>query len=61
MVKIVTLFLIGVLVLAMFGKLRAPRSIRRTAEKLRLSRVKKCRRCGSPIPGGGRCICEDKT
>lgn len=57
MVKVVTFFLIGMLVLAMFGKLRVP-AVRRAAEKFRLAKVKTCPKCGNPNPGGGKCVCE---
>ncbi|WP_191090243.1 hypothetical protein [Histidinibacterium aquaticum] len=46
-VKIVTLFLIGMAVLAMFGRLRMPR----------LGRPKKCAACGRPRIGSGPCPC----
>lgn len=59
MVKIVSLFLIGMLVLAMFGKLRVP-AVRRAAEKLKLARVQTCPKCRNPNPGGGRCLCETR-
>ncbi|WP_308915807.1 hypothetical protein [Jannaschia sp. LMIT008] len=47
--KIVTLFLIGIAVLAMFGRLRLrlPKSLART----------KCRACGTPRIGRGACPC----
>lgn len=48
-VKIVILFLIGMAVLAMFGRLRYPgRKRRRSAE---------CARCGMPRVGPGPCRC----
>ncbi|MDF1854561.1 hypothetical protein [Pseudooceanicola sp.] len=49
-VKIVTLFLIGMAVLAMFGKLRMPRPPRRTAAK--------CPACGRHRIGKGPCPCK---
>lgn len=48
-VKIVTLFLIGMAVLAMFGKLRLP-GIRRLASA-------KCPSCGRYRIGKGPCAC----
>ncbi|WP_055662740.1 hypothetical protein [Jannaschia seosinensis] len=48
-VKIVTLFLIGMAVLAMFGRLRFP-------GQARLVRGK-CRHCGAPRAGRGPCPC----
>ena len=55
-VKIVFLFLIGMAVLAMFGRLRVP-ALRRAGEKMKLMKVQTCRKCGNPNPGGGRCLC----
>jgi len=46
-VKIVTLFLIAMGVLAMFGKLRIPR----------IGQSKTCRHCGRPRIGSGPCPC----
>ena len=47
--KIVTLFLIGIAVLAMFGrlKLRMPRALVRS----------KCKSCNAPLIGTGKCPC----
>lgn len=48
-VKAVTLFLIAMALLAMFGKLRLPgRNLRRVA---------KCRDCGRYLTRGDRCTC----
>ncbi|WP_167767108.1 hypothetical protein [Jannaschia formosa] len=47
LVKIVTLFLIGMAVLAMFGRLRMPRLRGRAT----------CRDCGAPRVGRGPCPC----
>ncbi len=51
MVKVVTFFLIAMLVLGMFGKLRVP--------KLRKSRkaAKKCPDCGTYLIGKAPCPC----
>jgi hypothetical protein len=49
LVKIVTLFLIGMAVLAMFGRLRMPR--------LRLPARRNCKSCGAPLVGRGPCPC----
>jgi len=58
MVKAVTLFLIVLLVLAMFGRLRLP-GLLRTADRLRgRRRAATCPKCGNPNPGGGPCLCE---
>jgi hypothetical protein len=48
-VKIVVLFLVGMAVLAMFGRLRLPRIGRRD--------TKKCGRCGRFLIGKGPCEC----
>ncbi|MFO6465869.1 hypothetical protein [uncultured Jannaschia sp.] len=48
-IKIVTLFLIGMGVLAMFGKLRMP-------GVPKLSRAR-CKACGAPRAGRGPCPC----
>ena len=49
-VKIITLFLIGMAVLAIFGRLRFPGGARgRTARA--------CPACGAPLIGRGRCPC----
>ncbi|WP_055084483.1 hypothetical protein [Jannaschia donghaensis] len=47
--KIVTLFLIGIAVLAMFGRLRFPSGARIGSRK--------CRTCGVPRVGRGPCPC----
>ncbi|MGR3435191.1 MAG: hypothetical protein ACU0CO_09940 [Shimia sp.] len=54
-VKIVTLFLIGIAVMAMFGRLRMPKLPGRPG-RLRLSRAR-CRACGRPRIGTGPCPC----
>lgn len=51
LVKIVTLFLIGIAVLAMFGRLRFPGG-------LRLARSRNCRNCGTPRVGRAPCPCK---
>ncbi|WGH77726.1 hypothetical protein [Jannaschia ovalis] len=48
-VKIVTLFLIGMGVLAMFGRLRFPGAARLTRRR--------CSACGAPRAGRGPCPC----
>nr|WP_280520548.1 hypothetical protein [Phaeobacter sp. J2-8] len=53
-VKIVTLFLIGMGVLAMFGKLRLP-NVRKLGGKYLGS--DKCRSCGRYRIGKGKCPC----
>ena len=47
--KIVTLFLIGMGVLAMFGRLRFPGPPRLTRRK--------CKACGAPLVGKSECPC----
>lgn len=48
--KAVFIFLIAIVVLAIFGKLRFPSAPRR------------CRACGRPVIGSGRCPCgKDKS
>ncbi|MCB2111021.1 MAG: hypothetical protein H6895_13700 [Defluviimonas sp.] len=47
MVKVVTLFLIGMLVLALFGRLRMPGRHRKA----------RCPSCGRPLIGPGPCGC----
>ena len=50
LVKVVTLFLAGMAILAMFGKLRL--------SLFGIKRVqKKCKSCGAPLVGKGGCPC----
>ena len=49
LVKIVVLFLVGMAVLAMFGRLRLPRIGRKDPRK--------CARCGRFLIGKGPCDC----
>ena len=54
LVKIVTFFLIGMVVLAMFGKLRlSSLGLRRP----RLGAARTCPACGRPVAGRGGCPC----
>lgn len=53
LVKIVTFFLIGMAVLAMFGKLRVP-LLKQGQKKLQ---SKKCPKCGRYKIGKGPCPC----
>ncbi|MFT4783160.1 MAG: hypothetical protein ACI9IV_000893 [Paracoccaceae bacterium] len=55
--KIVSLFLIGMGVLAMFGKLRLPKLPGRDLQA-RLKTPKKCARCGAYKIGKSPCACE---
>ncbi|WP_168183999.1 hypothetical protein [Pseudoruegeria sp. SK021] len=53
MIKVVSLFLIGMVALAMFGRLRMP-----GAAKLK---ALKCSRCGKYRIGKSKCDCGRKT
>lgn len=57
MVKAVSLFLIVILVLGMFGKLRVPK-IRKPRD---LPRAKKCKSCGNYLIGIDPCKCKKKA
>lgn len=60
MVKIVTLFLIGMAVLAMFGRLRLPGQ-GLSKGKNKLNAPKKCRDCGGYLIGGKDCNCKKRN
>jgi hypothetical protein len=49
MIKVISLFLIAILALGMFGKLRVP--------KIRVRGGKKCPSCGSFLIGKTPCVC----
>lgn len=53
--KAMTFFLIGMAVLAMFGKLRLPGMRGRPP---RLSATRRCKACNRPIIGKGPCPCQ---
>jgi hypothetical protein len=53
MIKVITLLLIFMAVLAMFGRLRFPRISRRASNK--------CGTCGRPRIGKGPCECGAKS
>ncbi len=57
-IKAVTLFLIAMLVLGMFGKLRLPRAKPPAGID---AKTKKCRRCGSYVLGRGPCACSTRS
>ncbi len=58
LVKIVTFFLIGMLALAMFGRLRWPGGARRPGKRSSgPPKPRKCKACGSYIIGEGPCSC----
>ncbi len=59
-IKAVSLFLIFMVVLAMFGKLRAPKVISKMRRKT-ITPGGKCTRCGTPIVGKGPCPCGKRT
>jgi len=68
MIKVVSFFLIFMLALAMFGRLRWPRSLRPGGLKPRVRRkpkkpldARKCPDCGSYIIGPGPCSCKDRS
>ncbi|MDT8857307.1 hypothetical protein RNZ50_20160 [Paracoccaceae bacterium Fryx2] len=57
--KIVLLFLLGMAVLAMFGRLRFPDSLKRRLPG-RAARPVTCKKCGRFQIGKGACACETK-
>lgn len=59
MVKAVTLFLIVMIILGIFGKLRMPR-LPGIGRKKGIADARKCKRCGGYILGEGPCACETK-
>ncbi|GAB4387120.1 hypothetical protein [Albidovulum sp.] len=50
MIKVVTFFLIFIVVLALFGRLRLPRLLRRSRDRF-------CPRCGRALDGRRDCAC----
>jgi len=58
-VRVVLLFLIGILVLAMFGRLKTPK-ISNPLKKQKILKSRKCPKCGSYILGEGPCACEKR-
>ncbi len=52
--KIISLFLVFMAVLAMFGRLRFPKLPGKTG-------MKRCPDCGKPLIGKGPCSCGDKA
>lgn len=59
-VKAVTFFLIGMLILGMFGKLRLPR-IPGRKPRAKVADAKKCPKCGGYILGEGPCVCRQSS
>ncbi len=58
MVKAVTFFLIGMIILAMFGKLRMPKLPRMKRPGRKVTEARKCPECGAYILGEGTCSCK---
>ena len=56
LLKIVSLFLAGMAILAIFGRLRMPQ----IGFKTSLGSKKKCKTCGAPRVGKGDCPCGAK-
>ena len=56
MAKIVLLFLIFIAVLAIFGRLRLPRLMRRH----QMAKAKRCPDCGAAVFDGLKCRCGQK-
>jgi hypothetical protein len=59
MIKVITFFLIGMLILAIFGRFRFPRGKLR-GSRPRLNQVAKCADCGRPVIGTKPCPCQAK-
>jgi hypothetical protein len=58
LVKVILLFLIAMMALAVFGRLRFPgRRLPPGKAAPRLPAPVICIRCGTPIPGPGNCAC----
>ena len=61
LVKLVTFFLIGIAVLAMFGRLRWPGGARRIGKgDKKPAKPRVCKACGNYIIGDGPCACGKK-
>lgn len=58
--KIITLFLVGMAVMAMFGKLKFPKVGPKLGRKLGAVTARKCPKCGSYKIGKGPCHCLKK-
>jgi hypothetical protein len=59
MVKVVTFFLIGMMVLALFGKLRMP-SLPTIKRRKTIETARKCNKCGAYKIGKNPCVCGKK-
>ncbi|MCB2135436.1 MAG: hypothetical protein KDE08_05745 [Rhodobacteraceae bacterium] len=51
MIKVISFFLIGMAVLALFGRLRFPAIMARR-------KGARCRSCGRPLIGNSPCVCQ---
>ncbi len=59
MVKVVTFFLIGMMVLGLMGKLRLPKTPKLKSRKI-IKAAGKCKKCGAYKIGNTPCACRDK-
>ena len=59
MVKVVTFFLIGMMVLALFGKLRMP-GLPKIKRRKTIETAGKCKKCGAYKIGNKPCVCGKK-
>jgi hypothetical protein len=59
MVKIVTFFLIAIMILAMIGRLKMPK-VNLPKRKKKVEQARKCEGCGSYILNKGPCACGHK-
>jgi len=59
MVKVVTFFLIAMMVLALFGKLRMPR-LPKIKPRKSIETTDKCKKCGAYKIGKKPCMCGKK-
>ena len=60
LIKAVSLFLIAMLVLGMFGKLRMPK-MPKLRKRDHIATAAKCPQCGAYNPGKGPCPCGRET
>ena len=56
MIKVVTIFLIVILILGLFGRLKFPH-LPKSRKRNRIADARKCKTCGSYIIGEGPCPC----
>jgi hypothetical protein len=59
MVKVVTFFLIAMIILAMVGRLKMPK-IDLPGKKKKIHKAEKCENCGSFVLTKGKCACGHK-